>query len=167
MGCLKNFGPAQNILGPVKGQGISEFQPLASRKTRVRKTRQNEMRKRSKQNEPNSTSVSGSLCTIVQSKKLVKAQHYIRECNFILRRFDELFYTRSQSSSTSVRTAFSRKKPRTVSKEIEWNRIRQNASLCTLVSLDMIENRRLRRCFDILKSKTNILKSRINDACPF
>jgi hypothetical protein len=24
LGWLKNFGPAQNILGPVKGQGISE-----------------------------------------------------------------------------------------------------------------------------------------------
>ena len=26
LGRLKKFGPAQNILGPVKGQGIKEFQ---------------------------------------------------------------------------------------------------------------------------------------------
>ena len=28
LGWLKTFGPAQNILGPVKGQGISEFAQL-------------------------------------------------------------------------------------------------------------------------------------------
>ena len=30
LGWLKKFGPAQNILGPVKGQGISNYLPLPS-----------------------------------------------------------------------------------------------------------------------------------------